>query len=50
MANTLHWLGSMESLSKDYVILAMATQGVNEKGAAAKLRQMYVEGEDAYFC
>ncbi len=40
MTNTLHRLGSVESLSRDYVMLAMATQGVNEKGAAPKLRKM----------
>ena len=40
MTNTLHRLGSVESLSRDYVMLAMATQGVNEKGAAPKLRRM----------
>src|SRR5512133_1107811 len=40
MTNTLHRLGATESLKKDYVMLAMATQGVNEKGAAPKLRQM----------
>lgn len=40
MTNTLHRLGSEGSLKRDYVMLAMATQGVNEKGAEPKLRQM----------
>ncbi len=40
MTNTLHRLGSTESLSRDYVMLAMATQGVNERGAAPKLKEM----------
>ena len=40
MTNTLHRLGSTESLARDFVLLAMATQGVNEKGAAPKLRRM----------
>ncbi len=40
MTNTLHRLGTTESLTRDFVMLAMATQGVNEKGAAPKLRQM----------
>lgn len=40
MTNTLHRMGSPESLAMDFVMLAMATQGFNEKGAAAKLRRM----------
>ncbi len=40
MTNTLHRLGSPDSLARDFVMLAMATQGVNEKGAASKLRRM----------
>lgn len=40
MTNTLHRMGSTESLKKDFVMLAMATQGVNDKGAAPKLRRM----------
>jgi hypothetical protein len=40
MTNTLHRLGGSESLARDFVMLAMATQGFNEKGAAPKLKQM----------
>ncbi|MHB0869206.1 MAG: hypothetical protein ACYC66_05390 [Chloroflexota bacterium] len=40
MTNTLHRLGSTASLARDFVMLAMATQGFNEKGAAPKLRRM----------
>ena len=40
MTNTLHRMGAHESLTRDFVMLAMATQGVNEKGAAPKLKEM----------
>jgi hypothetical protein len=40
MTNTLHRMGGVESLARDFVMLAMATQGVNEKGAAPRLKRM----------
>lgn len=40
MTNSLHRIGSAESLNRDYVMLAMATQGFNQEGAAPKLRKM----------
>ncbi len=38
MTHTLHRVGTYENLQKDYVVFAMAAQGVNRDGAAAKLK------------
>lgn len=39
MTHTLHRMGSEENLEGDYVVFAMAAQGVNRDGAAEKLRR-----------
>ncbi len=39
MTHTLHRLGSAENLEHDYVVFAMAAQGVNREGAAGQLRK-----------
>lgn len=39
MTHTLHRAGDVESLNGDYVVFAMAAQGVNREGAAPKLRR-----------
>lgn len=39
MTHTLHRAGTVESLERDYVVFAMAAQGVNRDGAAEKLRK-----------
>ena len=39
MTHMLHRQGSRENLSRDYPMLAMAAQGVNDKGASHKLRR-----------
>jgi len=39
MTNTLHRFGDRDSLRDDYIVFAMASRGVNEEGAPAKLRQ-----------
>lgn len=39
MTHTLHRVGTYENLQKDYVVFAMAAQGVNRDGAAEKLKQ-----------
>jgi hypothetical protein len=41
MTHTLHRIGSIESLSKDYVFLCMASMGRNVAGAAVKLREFF---------
>ena len=38
MTHTLHRQGTEESLSDDYVFLCMAAKGINEDGAADKMR------------
>ncbi len=39
MTHTLHRQGAEESLSNDYVFLSMAAKGINEDGAADKMRE-----------
>jgi hypothetical protein len=39
MTHTLHRRGSRKSLSKDYIFLCMAAKGINEDGAADKMRE-----------
>jgi len=39
MTHTLHRKGSEQNLKNDYVVLAKAANGINEKGAAEKLQQ-----------
>jgi hypothetical protein len=39
MTHSLHRQGTTENLGGDYVVLAMAAKGINEKGAAQKLRE-----------
>ena len=39
MTHTLHRQGSEENLKNDFVVLAKAANGINEKGAAEKLQQ-----------
>lgn len=39
MTHTLHRAGTLESLEHDYVVFAMAAQGINRDGAAEKLRK-----------
>ncbi|MFB3816187.1 MAG: hypothetical protein ACE147_00870 [Candidatus Methylomirabilales bacterium] len=39
MTNTLHRFGDRESLQNDYVVFAMASRGINDAGAPAKLRE-----------
>lgn len=41
MTHSLHRRGIEESLKKDYVVLAIAAQGVNAKGSAAKMKEFY---------
>ncbi len=38
MTNTLHRFGDRESLRNDYIVFAMASRGINDDGAPAKLR------------
>lgn len=40
MTHTLHRTGTAESLKGDYVVLAMSSRGLNEKGAATKLAEV----------
>jgi len=39
MTHTLHRIGTEENLSNDFVILVMAAKGINEEGAAEKMRE-----------
>jgi len=39
MTHTLHRRGTEENLSNDFVILVMAAKGINEEGAAEKMRE-----------
>lgn len=39
MTHTLHRTGTLGSLEHDYVVFAMAAQGINRNGAAKKLRK-----------
>lgn len=39
MTHTLHRKGTQENLSNDFVILVMAAKGINEEGAADKMRK-----------
>ena len=39
MTHSLHRQGTVEDLSGDFVVLAMAAKGINEEGAADKLRE-----------
>mgnify|MGYP001033635081 CR=1 FL=1 len=39
MTHTLHRQGTEQSLSNDYVFLSMAAKGINEDGAADKMRE-----------
>lgn len=39
MTNTLHRFGDRESLQNDYIVFAMASRGINDEGAPAKLRE-----------
>lgn len=39
MTHTLHRMGTAENLERDYVVFAMAAQGINRDGAAEKLRR-----------
>jgi len=39
MSHTLHREGSRRDLRDDYIVLMMAAKGINERGAAAKLRR-----------
>jgi hypothetical protein len=38
MTNTLHRFGDRDSLQDDYIIFAMASRGINDQGAPAKLQ------------
>jgi hypothetical protein len=39
MSHTLHREGTSHDLRDDYIVLMMSAKGINEKGAAAKLRR-----------
>ena len=39
MTHTLHRQGTKESLNRDYIFLCMAAKGINEDGAADKMRE-----------
>ena len=39
MTHTLHRQGTKESLNRDYIFLCMAAKGINEEGAADKMRE-----------
>ncbi len=39
MTHTLHRKGTRESLNRDYIFLCMAAKGINEDGAADKMRE-----------
>jgi hypothetical protein len=39
MTNTLHRLGTHESLSRDYIIFLLTTRGVNRSGAGEKIKR-----------
>jgi len=43
MTHTLHRCGSIDSLSKDYVVLIMAARGINDAKARSKLISAYQE-------
>ena len=40
MTHTLHRQGTVESLSKDYVVLAISAKGYNSVGSGEKLKQV----------
>lgn len=40
MTHTNHRQGTLENLSNDYVVLAMAARGINDKGAGEKLAKL----------
>lgn len=41
MTHTLHRLGSLETLEKDFVVMAMTAKGFNEEGSIPKLREYF---------
>lgn len=41
MTHTLHRRGDRESLAEDYVMLIMASRGINLEGSAEKMRQIW---------
>jgi hypothetical protein len=41
MTHTLHRLGSLETLQKDFVVMAMTAKGFNEEGSIPKLKEYF---------
>jgi len=41
MTHTLHREGSVEALSKDYIVFAIASKGVNTEGSKEKLQKIF---------
>ena len=39
MTHTLHRKGTKQNLSNDFILLTMAAKGINEDGAADKMRE-----------